>query len=874
MASNKDYSTIYNIEDFMLSEIAPKYFDTSETSLHRIGLLGMITDTVSSSIEDQFEVMGRYLEESLVPLASIPEFIYAHAASYDVQDIFATPSRMTIFLGVKESDIIDNMKLVGSHYEFKIDSDLKIYVDEDGIIYSIPYDIIIRTTKYKNEYTHVAAYDVSFNNGAAKITTPYIKLMRMKYLKDSWIFLKVTVYQYERKKSTENIITNNKLNIPYIDKTFDNQLCNFEIFYQAAGSSKLVQLEKKADTDPAVTTPFVYYKMIDDNTIRFSFANDDRYFVPDYNSTLTIHMYETLGKSGNFDSNPREITCSPAPETENEDISYNRNLYMEGFIQSISDGGSDQKTIDEVQAMTRENMITIKSYTTDTDLNLRFLNYGLTNNTKAVFVKQRDDYAGRIYGCFIMMGDGTDIYPTNTLDLRLKTSEVDARHDNLRQFVLKPGRKLVYDSNSTGLRVATPGESADIEYMNIALGIISLKANNVRFYMNSVDTDVTLEFEYMNPDSTFNFMAGNFHIERNAVSGSDKYIVTLSITRTDGIDSQEINGIVTPLVADKTKIKVLLVFNTSTGHYVEMELVNVDENNLVYDFQTTLETTDMIDNERISIANLLKREDGSIENHLLDLQNQDMQVAVFYQYDDDNTTNSFSDIKAVQGCTLCNTYVPEENGFYFGYPLSLMRSHVVFEEDLDSDDGYSFLIKQLPVVAYDFMQDPSHAKDIFTKVKAQHEYIQDMILQITENFTVCIKFYNTYGKSKLFYLPDNKTLINHVNSSIELRIAFNEGIAPDDYMTQIKAYIKSYVEKINDPYTESGLNEIHVSILVHELHTQFDSQIKYIEFVSINGYDTSVQTIQTLRKIDENSDPTTVPEYLTMSTDDVKITVL
>lgn len=874
MASNKDYSTIYNIEDFMLSEIAPKYFDTSETSLHRIGLLGMITDTVSSSIEDQFEVMGRYLEESLVPLASIPEFIYAHAASYDVQDIFATPSRMTIFLGVKESDIIDNMKLVGSHYEFKIDSDLKIYVDEDGIIYSIPYDIIIRTTKYKNEYTHVAAYDVSFNNGAAKITTPYIKLMRMKYLKDSWIFLKVTVYQYERKKSTENIITNNKLNIPYIDKTFDNQLCNFEIFYQAAGSSKLVQLEKKADTDPAVTTPFVYYKMIDDNTIRFSFANDDRYFVPDYNSTLTIHMYETLGKSGNFDSNPREITCSPAPETENEDISYNRNLYMEGFIQSISDGGSDQKTIDEVQAMTRENMITIKSYTTDTDLNLRFLNYGLTNNTKAVFVKQRDDYAGRIYGCFIMMGDGTDIYPTNTLDLRLKTSEVDARHDNLRQFVLKPGRKLVYDSNGTGLRVATPGESTDIEYMNIALGIISLKANNVRFYMNSVDTDVTLEFEYMNPDSTFNFMAGNFHIERNAVSGSDKYIVTLSITRTDGIDSQEINGIVTPLVADKTKIKVLLVFNTSTGHYVEMKLVNVDENNLVYDFQTTLETTDMIDNERISIANLLKREDGSIDNHLLDLQNQDMQVAVFYQYDDDNTTNSFSDIKAVQGCTLCNTYVPEENGFYFGYPLSLMRSHVVFEEDLDSDDGYSFLIKQLPVVAYDFMQDSSHAKDIFTKVKAQHEYIQDMILQITENFTVCIKFYNTYGKSKLFYLPDNKTLINHVNSSIELRIAFNEGIAPDDYMTQIKAYIKSYVEKINDPYTESGLNEIHVSILVHELHTQFDSQIKYIEFVSINGYDTSVQTIQTLRKIDENSDPTTVPEYLTMSTDDVKITVL
>lgn len=872
----RDYSSIYNIEEFIINEIAPLYFNVEDVSLNRVGLLGMITDIAGSVIEDQFEATGRFLNESILPLAQLPEFIYAYAASYGVNDIFASPAVMPMFLYVKEADIINNMKPVGSHYEFTLDADMKIYVDGEDLIYSIPYDIRIRVTQYKGEYSYIATYDTSYNNSLVHLTSPYLKLIRTKYNRDMYLAIRVNVYQYERKKSTDTIITNNKLNIPYVDKTFENKLCNFEIFYQADSTSEMVQLEKKMDTDAAVTTPFIYYKMLDENTIRFSFANDDRYFVPDYNSILTIHMYETQGSLGNFDWDLSSIKASPAGATENEDIAYNRSIFLDGTIAGASQGGVDSKSLETIRTLTREAMVTINSYTTDTDLNIHFLNYGAINNTNAIFIKHRDDLAGRIYGCFTLIGNDTDIYPTNTLDIRLGTDEVDNRFDNLLQFIIKPGRRLGYDGDSiSDLRFLSDDDpEQEIEYMTIALTVISLRANSMRYYMTSVDKSAILGYTYMNEESVFNFIAGNMNIYRNAIQGSNQYHITLDLTRTDGITEISQNGVMTPYIADPSRIHVLLIFNTSDGHYIPMTFMSVNEESLVYKFQAYIETTDMIDNERILLSNLKLRKTGETEAQLVDMVDPDMTVAIFYEYEDSNIAHAYSDIAEVAGATLCNTYTPEDGEFYLAYPLTLMRSHVIFEDAPDSADGYSFLLKQVPVVGKEFMSVEENAKDVFNKVTDQHQFLMNAIPQITENFTIVIKFYNTYGRSRLFYLPDEETLLNHVNSSIKLNIAFKEGIMPEDYLDAIKIFIKEYVEGINDDFTSTGVNEIHMSVLIHDLHEQFDEQIKYIEFVSINGYATNVQTIQTIEEIDATTDPTVIPEYLTLALEDIEITVL
>mgnify|MGYP003372602798 CR=1 FL=1 len=872
----REYTSAYTVEDFVINDIMPKYFKVSDTSLYQVGLLGMLTDISAFSIADQYEVVGRYLNEALLSRASLPDFIYAFAASYGVTNLFATPAKMPMFLYVKEKDILEQSKVVGNHREFTLDSDMKIYVDgEDDLVYSIPYDITIRSMYYKGEYSHTAIFDENYTNSVASLSTPYIKLIRTTVSGDKWLALRIDVYQYDRKKREEQITTNNKLNIPYIEVDYEDQICNFEVFYTSP-DGKRVQLAKKMETLPAVTTPFIYYKMLDDNTIRLSFANDDRYWVPEYNSTLSIWMYETKGKDGNFGWNVEEVSARPVPQTENEDLAYNRNLFLEGQIIGESRDGDDQMTLEEVKRTALERMVTIDSYTTDTDLNIHFLNYGKNNNTNTVVVKHRDDVAGRSYGCFTRFGDGTDIYPTNTLDMRIKTSEVSNRFDNLRQFIINPGTSFVYDGDDLStLRIKGKDEVVDPsahQYSSLGLMVISLKANTIRQYLTSIDKGVVVEYSYMNDESVFNFLLGNCRINRDSINGDMEYTITTTIGRVDGITEVTTGDVTTPIEMDPSKLKVLIIFNTSVGHYVEMTLTSEDDENLLYSFETKIETNDMITDGRISLTNLLTQSDGTKDSRVIDMMNPDITLAVFYDYGDGGDNHIYNHIEVVKTYTLCNTYTPEQDEFYFAYPLNLMRSSVIFEDDPDSNDGYSFLLKQVPVIGMEFLKDPDNLKAMFTALVDQHRYMTDLVKQITQNFTINMKFYNTYGRSKLFYLSDEETLLNRVNSDIHIGIAFYDGVIPEDYIPQIQIDVKNYIETVNA--LNEGLNKIHVSLMIQLLHNKYPDQINYLEFYSINGYDSSIQSVQTLVDIDSTTEPSVVPEYLTLKSTDVKITIL
>ena len=108
----REYTSAYTVEDFVINDIMPKYFKVSDTSLYQVGLLGMLTDISAFSIADQYEVVGRYLNEALLSRASLPDFIYAFAASYGVTNLFATPAKMPMFLYVKEKDILEQSKVV------------------------------------------------------------------------------------------------------------------------------------------------------------------------------------------------------------------------------------------------------------------------------------------------------------------------------------------------------------------------------------------------------------------------------------------------------------------------------------------------------------------------------------------------------------------------------------------------------------------------------------------------------------------------------------------------------------------------------------------------------------------------------------------
>ncbi|MCM1218695.1 MAG: hypothetical protein NC548_29760 [Lachnospiraceae bacterium] len=887
----RDYSSIYGIEDWLVNEVAPKFFPNIDSvSMANIGLFGMITHTTGMVIEDAFNVTARYLNESILSRATLPDFIYAYAASYGITNIFGTPAKMPMFLTIKEADVLAYSKVVSRHREFRIDADVKIYVDSNDLIFSIPYDIVIRTTEFKNEYAHTAVYDTNHRNDLISgNTSPYIKMLKERLNGENWLALRVDVYQYERKRHVEPVVTNNLLNIAFIDIPFSNKLANFELFYEAPDGTDLVQLDKLMDTSPAKTSPFVYYKMLDDNTIRFSFANDDRYFLPVYNSKIHIFIYETQGKFGDFDWKVEQLSASPVPGTEDESIAYNRNMYMDGQILGKSTGGRDQLTLEEIKALALERQITINSYTTERDLNLHFLNTLAIEGLTAIFVKHRDDPAGREYGCFTRIGDGTDFFPTNTLDLRLQTNQCDDRFDNLHQFILKPGARLGYADDKTLNTLVVLNErdpEQEIEYRTMNLMVVGLKSNNVRSYMNSLDNDVELNYDYMNADSPFNFMVGNCHIYRNALRGESKYRITINVARVDGIIRSDTGEVENQITMDPTKLHILLMFNTTIGHYINMEQLSYNEELSMFEFVGYAETNDMITEPRtgnnkedckISITNLRVRKTSEVDSRTVEIVNPDIVFAVFYDYGDETLQqgHQFTEIELVEHMTLCNTYSPVKDSFYFAYPMSLMRCHVIFQDEPASDDGYSFLIKQVPVVGKYFLDVDENASAVFNAIIYQHRVLQEVIPLITESYTIIMKFYNTYGRSRLFSTIDSKgasRLLNHVNCKVRLKVKFFDGVLPEDYVPEVQKFTKTYLESVNNTIDE-GLNEFHVSVLMQKLHDEYE-QIDYILFESVNGYDSSYQTIIAPEKINESTAPTVVPEYLTIYASDVIVTPL
>lgn len=885
---DRDYSSIYSVKEFYQEKVLPLYFDADKLEVSSVGTLGMFLDITGSTTEDMMNILSRYISESMPGKAELPDFIYANAANYGITNILASAAKMSLLLLVKESDVIQNATVVEDHLEFTLDSDMSILVDD--LRYSLPYNVKIRSTQHNGDYNHMSFYDISYNNEAVDESIPFIKTMKTNISGDIWLVLRVNVYQYERIPRVEPINTNSILNIPYIDLTYKNQLCNFEAFYTPSGSNELIQMTKKMDTAIPSTSPFIYYKLTGDNSIRFSFANDDRYFVPGYNSTITIYLYETNGKDGNFGLVKEGLDVTIRAYTEDESIAYNRSIFPQGLSQGNSVTGKDQLTLENIKLLTAEKMITVDSYTTDNDLNTYFTNFVSIYGHDAIFVKQRDDYASREYGCFIRVGDGVDIFPTNTLDVRLSTSDVDLHHEALRQYIIKPGAIFRYEDDTTKSVVVREsntellngdGGEFDIEYALMALMVITTKPNKINYYMNTVDKVIEMDYTYFNLNSILNFIVQSCSISRNAIIGEDSYRISMTLARVDGVFNdissedfmlQSTNGEI-----DINKLEVLMIFNTSVGNYVRMtcEADEIVEGEYLYTFTATIGTTDMIDNKRIVLTNLLKREDDDEDERLIDMMNPDIKFAVFYNYDVNSVTHEYTDINLVKDYTLCNVYTPQPDEMYFAYPLNLIRSHVMFEDDPESEDGFGFYVKQVPLFGKDFLFDENtDIGKILTDISSEHTFLSTIVDSLHGAFTINMKFYNTYGRSRNFYIGYGtaKELLNHVNCTVSIAIKFYDGIIEDDYFVEIRNYIKKFFEKINK--LDSGTNQAFISVLDQKLHNTFSEQIKYSIFYSINGYDSKYQVIEMEDNTTGITLPEFVPEYLTLKTDDVIISTI
>lgn len=1081
----RDYTTIAGVKDFVANDIAPKYFpDIDQMSKLNVGLFGMVVDVESTGLFDTMQVASRYITEIIPGKSQLPEFIYAQANNFGITNLFSKCAHCEGMLMVKEEDVLRHGTINTSGIsEYVISSDSVIYIDE--VPFSIPYDIRIRSINIDGAYNHHCVYDQTVKNSVIDSILPYAQCVKTHVANESQTYLAITVdlYQYLKITQEENITTNNLLNIPFIDVPYSDQLCNFEAFYKGPNDTEYTQLDKLLETSPSQTRPFLYYKLVDEDNYRVSFANDDRYFVPEYNSELKIVTFETLGKNGNFSAYTGDNVYVSSADP---------NVPLHCVMISSSQGGDDALSLEEVRRLTWEKQLTVNSYTTDSDLNTFFsLTETPSGTTKSYFIKIRDDFTTRIIACYTRLRNEMNIFPTNTLDAVINVSDIDDNYASDFKFIVNAGARFIYESyngqqiiNDTAISTETssvtdedtleianddntinaivpisnilenepsvilsistaekiPDEvvvdtgcratsynialsgvndvliesvrfklyigkdlndvklwygekeieyesynrftgflifattdmgqysivnriisnteckivSSDaeppedgIEYTNIALmSLRTSPANTISYYMNSIDKNIIVTYDYLNNDAIHQFIVKTLNVKRNAVAGESSYKFTMTLLPSDLTISTQIDdstgldatGNAFSIINDEDKVTaqfdptaikafIYIPRSNSNAHYQELVYDAEASSNQGYIFTGILETDDMVDDANIQLINVPYTGDTLSGFCPISMQNPDLKFMVFYN-EGVPVTNTYENIlPGVNGMRLCNYYRARENDLYFAYPMSLMESTLSYKEivrpddceEFDSnkeyaigdkvyiisDDGselryecldagqygyldenhwkpivtYSFYVKNVPLFGRKFLSDENNMSEALDRLSTHYNRLQDILVDMTANFSIALRFFNTYGHSSIFSISNglgDSVTLNRTNCDIWLSIKFFDNSNYLSVIENIKYTIKTYIESISDTddTTPSSINKVNMSNLIKKLHDTYPNEIDYIIFNSFNGYDSSYQNIDMVMDLTLPENSRCIPEFLTLSMEDIKITIL
>ena len=260
---------------------------------------------------------------------------------------------------------------------------------------------------------------------------------------------------------------------------------------------------------------------------------------------------------------------------------------------------------------------------------------------------------------------------------------------------------------------------------------------------------------------------------------------------------------------------------------------------------------------------------------MIPMTNLKMNIYTFFEYDTGNTPHTFTHLPGFENTTMTNKYTTEETRVELVTPLNMLKSHMSW--DKEEDTGRTFLlIKDVPVMKYNdqiTQKDMDEFDRFMTLLSSQYDYMREIMNKKVNNYSIDMKFYNTYGRSTNFVVGEDQEKLNFVNCILYLKVYPYIRAEGAQLVTDMKMFIKEYFETVN-VNTNDG---IFISNLIQQLENTFP-QIRYLKFESINGYPSEIQSIEnvtvdvsTLSKEDRID---YVPEYLNIELDDIIIELL
>ena len=327
---------------------------------------------------------------------------------------------------------------------------------------------------------------------------------------------------------------------------------------------------------------------------------------------------------------------------------------------------------------------------------------------------------------------------------------------------------------------------------------------------------------------------------------------------------------------DNQQIRVLAMVKSGNGvsrdHYIPFIFESYDSTTDNYKFSAYIKTEDRIDDhdgvtitDGIYVSASADVDDGIT---ITDPENVFFSIGIFVRYDDenlpltsdenDNYAARYRNMPYVYGYTLANVYENMSTSpikflelYRFIRSISINRTSdlIVINPDtlneVDSENAY-VEIREIPLVRAEWARNPGNIHDLFELLKANHDWVTEAYDLLDNNFTINMKMYNTYGRSRYLNIGNNydnmlagdtngMVALNSVTLKFKFGVKLKSLIDSNDFKARFITFIRTYIENFNT--VENYGMSIYMSDLYTKLNQKFKDEVMFLEFYGINDFD-------------------------------------
>ena len=843
-------SDIFKSMEFV-NNLQHKFYDVEDQTTLAVGTFGAEAELFGRTLQNAVRIASELSNEAIPVKAKFDKNVIAHAYSLGLNDLDAHPAYMPVQLIIPKAQVDE--KMIADKFIW----DCNIPINIENFEFHTDYDIILTRNKIgANKFVYTALYDMSIPNPVSDITKPYLPPVGIITIESGeMILISCIVRQVNMVTVNHRTLSDNDIENKTYTFSFDEnlQLAAFDI--EAIEGDKTYRITPVYDG--AINSIEGYtceYQYININKIRIKFSRES--YLPKINTLININLKLTNGAAGNIPMPKDEVLIDVSSTKYNY-----RGLYAAVRPTNNSDEGRNKMSISQMKKNMPKEAISRGTIATAIDLD-NFFNSFNSDDSKLYPYKKRYNGIDHIYYTYLVMKKNDNVVPTNTIDIAVNTEEL---HENELSYVIPPLSVFTY-TNDIG-RLAKPEDVKDLDdltdfiYTNPFMIVINKNPVMVSYYLNIMEVTKFVEYSFINQSIQLQMIMSSLSIARSGVVDRNKYAINFQMTQninTDfGIierDPEQDNAII------REDIKVFLVFynenSTSIPYrYIQCNLDSVIDETFVYSYSTALETDDtiLVDN-KIHIHNLCQPQSGLMVDSYLS-QNNDATIFIMAKLDrvyggEDPITNYIPDLA---GYSLCNKY-KIEGGIDLFYNYTQLMNSTPYLVKGDTEGEYGFEIKNIPMIRYSYMQSEYKIMSVTKELENRRKYMEYCLTKIEGGFDIDLKFVNTYGPSKRFFLK-NDSNINRINLSLTFEAKLYS--AADKYIIDLIILdIKDIIEDIN------SINEQHFSNLVTTIKNKYVDQLYYFEFLGFNGYGPGEQYIK--KSLEELTDD--APEFLNINT--------